>query len=43
MQEFRQRLEMRLNPRIGTKDDFDQEGQARFFAELMMKMQRGIR
>lgn len=41
MQQFTQRLEQRLNPRIGTPQDSDpQAARAAFMSQLMLQMQR---
>jgi len=39
-QQFSQRLEQRINPRIGTPEDTDPQARAQFMARLMMQMQR---
>jgi len=40
-QRFVQRLQQRINPRIGTAQDSDPQAQARFLAETMMQARGG--
>lgn len=39
-QQFTQRLEQRINPRIGTREDSDPQAQTKFLVETMMKLRQ---